>query len=163
MKSLTTQNSIAWIETAVEVSPERLDSLRKPRIHEYKVTYRSFQNPRHLIFANLGAIYGAVHATSWTGHFPTPLEQVPWQVAVWVVIGGDLCIFLLDYIHPPIFYPYSVVAVRKGKPFGWWDNRPEDRCHFCFGLVIKVIMVAFSAARGFLVVQAFISLPSPPV
>lgn len=114
-----------------------------------------------LIFATLGTIYGAVHATSWTGHFPTTLEKFLWQVAVCVVMGGGLCIYLLDcilrYFTRTLLWPLG-----KGSHLAGRTTRQRTLA-FVLVLIIKIIVVAFSAARGFLVVEAFISLRSPPV
>jgi hypothetical protein len=113
-----------------------------------------------LTFATLGAAYGAVHATSWNGHFPSGLERLLWQIAVSAVMGGGACIYFLDCLlrHCTLTFLWPL---GKGS---YLTGRLISQKFFAFVLLslIKLIVIVFSASRAFLVVEAFISLRRPP-
>jgi hypothetical protein len=113
-----------------------------------------------LIFASLGGIYGAVHATSWTGHFPSVLEKLLWQIAVCAIMGGGVCIYFLNCLLRHWTRTF-LWPLGKGSHLA---GRTQSQTLFAAALVflIKMIVVIFSASRGFLVVEAFISLRNPP-
>lgn len=114
-----------------------------------------------LIFATLGALYGGVHATSWAGHFPTGLERFLWQIAVSVVMVGGLCIYFLDcalrHWTRTFLWPLGKGSHSLSR------TTVQKILSMVTMFIIKGIVVAFSLARAFLVVEAFISLRDPPV
>lgn len=48
-----------------------------------------------VLFAALGMLYGGIHAASWNGHFPSPLERTMWRIAACSVAGGGFIIWPL--------------------------------------------------------------------
>jgi uncharacterized membrane protein YsdA (DUF1294 family) len=87
-----------------------------------------------LIFASLGGIYGAVHATSWTGHFPSVLEKLLWQIAVCAIMGGGVCIYFLNCLlrhwTRTFLWPLGKGTVANIVRGGLGVPYQDDCCHF---------------------------------
>ena len=87
-------------------------------------------------------VYGGVHLTPWSSHFPTVLERMLWRASGLIIIGAPVVLFTL------------VIWLEL---VGGWDSDilvlvPTGFC-----------TLVYTAARAYLVIEAFASLRSLPV
>jgi len=106
-----------------------------------------------LILPILSLIYGGIHATSWNSHFPTVAEKIMWRSSVCFVGGAGSLAFVADagfagilcskYVLEELTLFHMLTATILGF-VGW------------------ALGMAFIFGRGFLVIEAFISIRSLP-
>ena len=109
----------------------------------------------------LSLFYGAIHATSWNGHFPSSAEKTMWRVSVCVVASGGIVLSLL--LWSAWFLPdggmYDVVNQRYRRIWKYtWC-----RSYFWLGLVVRIWIIVYATGRLFLNTEAFISVRSLPI
>jgi hypothetical protein len=106
--------------------------------------------------------YGGVHFAASNFHFPTPTEQLLWKIAsllIMVGIPGSIVLMALN----------SVVFGCIGLPKfpGLSESRSEDIVFVvlggAFGIQILALVLAYSSARLFLIVESFISVRYLPI
>ena len=99
--------------------------------------------------------YGAIHAAVWHSHFPTLAEKwlwrsssayISWAGGLWIVLNG---------------------VAQMWQPLNaYWEGWMEGKCHWwdnvLIGATATVCGVSFLLARGFLVVEAFLSIRQLP-
>ena len=93
-------------------------------------------------------LYGGAHAAAWNTHLPSEVELLLWRISSVALAAGiplGICIFLLfNKIDDHVLYQRNRTIVVQGLLLGWF---------VCFILFVLL-------ARGFLVVESFISLRS---
>jgi hypothetical protein len=92
-------------------------------------------------FLILGVINGAVHATAWNAHFPSPVEHQLWRIASCGICGLSLYVLFL------------MVA----------ENYLKSKSETLYSRVLVIGLCLFYIGRLFLVVEAFISVRSLPI
>lgn len=119
------------------------NKLHISRIHE---NYDVFG---YLMVFILPVIYGACHATAWSSHFPTLVEQLLWRISTITVMPSGLIVYVVLRI------------------IDWVDDN-QDESWFSVAIYLLVVLLffgfflAFIMSRGFLVVESFISMRSLP-
>lgn len=102
-------------------------------------TSQHFHKPYYLL-AMLSLVYGAIHAIPWNQHFPSTAEQTLWRISVCIVsIGGLVVWSLMEVFH-----------------------RGREVLKDIAGLLIGVVVIVWSLARAFLILEALASLRSLP-
>lgn len=109
----------------------------------------------------LGLVYGAIHATSWDGNFPTYIERTLWRAASCVVIGGGLFICFLDYLLRH-YTRTNLWPLGKGCPLPGRTSRQRTVARFLLA-AINVVAAACTLSRSFFVAEAFISIRRLPL
>jgi hypothetical protein len=101
-------------------------------------------------------VYGAIHTAAWNAYFPTTIEKWMWHSSsVWVAFSGVVWV--------------SINAVAKLIPQidRLWMRFLRRKTHWLFDAVVLLLCVvcgvAYIFSRGFLVIEAFISLRRLPV
>jgi hypothetical protein len=105
--------------------------------------------------------YGGIHATSWNDHFPSNVEQTMWRLGACGVMGGGIavCILacLLRHGTRTVIWPLGQGGHYEGR------TKCQERIAIILLVMIKVLTAGFSGSRGFLVLEAFMSLRSLPL
>lgn len=102
----------------------------------------------------LPMIYGGLHLT-WTSELPTPLESMLWKISCGVVAGGLLMGWA---IQRTIISP---MKIRLGLLFGQKVANNTQGSLF-WGIMVFIFSI-YVTARGFIVVESFISLRAMPI
>jgi len=128
------------------------------------------------VFWAAALVYSAIHAAAWNDHFPTLIEAMAWKVSC-VYIAGYGCIamgfvtMLFWGFHGDLFESIGMTRMAKWmgliKLWHWIsDILPtiaKNLLLWSLLLFIGVVpLVFYFLCRGFLVVEAFISLRSLP-
>ncbi|KAI5837196.1 hypothetical protein DFP73DRAFT_569321 [Morchella snyderi] len=126
--------------------------------------------------AYLPLLYGACHAVAWNVHFPTAAERMLWRVSSVLVGVLPLMPWLIVYCkylynHRLLYVLFYVPANSFQSVTFFFNILSRILPPGVFRLVRRVwlrfcslgLLVVLVAARGFLVVEAFISLRSLPV
>jgi hypothetical protein len=108
----------------------------------------------------LGLFYGAIHATSWNGHFPNAIEQTIWRIASCIVMGGGLFVCFLDYLLRHCTQTF-LWPLGKGHHLEGRTKCQKLIATFLL-VVINITAVMCTLSRSFFVVEAFISIRSLP-
>ena len=99
----------------------------------------------------LNFLYGAIHASAWNNHFPTAVEMWFWRIsATYIAFCGGLWI-ILNYaalIYPPLNEFWE----------RWMDGISTWFYLAVLGSAVFVCGFSFCVARGFILVEAFISV-----
>ncbi|KAI9796676.1 MAG: hypothetical protein M1833_006016 [Piccolia ochrophora] len=106
-----------------------------------------------LWLANLA--YAGVHAAAWNDHFPSSAEKWLWRSsAVYVGFAAGLWIILngVAQAYKPLNTYWEGWMNGNGR---WWDN-------ILIGSAVTICTVAFVVARGYIVVEAFVSIRELP-
>lgn len=102
---------------------------------------------------SLNFLYGALHATAWTSHFPSDAEMWLWRVsALYIAFCGGLWI-ILNYVA--LLYPPLNAFWER-----WMDGVSSPVYLAVIGTAVFVCGLSFCLTRGFLLVEAFISIRS---
>ena len=107
-----------------------------------------------LWFASMA--FGAIHAAAWYDYFPTPTESWLWRCSAIYISWSGLLWCLIN------------LAAQVSQPFDDYWNRTR-LLHPPFAKSIPVVIAGFVCgslyifARGYLVVEAFISIRKLPV
>ena len=99
--------------------------------------------------------YGAIHAAAWNDHFPTVIEKWLWRSsAVYIGFCGGLWIVL----------NYAAQAYRPLNEFWerWMDGGGRRWQNVLLGIPVVICGASLVFARGFIVIEAFISIRSLP-
>ena len=101
-------------------------------------------------------LYGAIHAAAWNDAFPTNTEAWLWRLSSCYIAFCGLIWVLLNYI------------VQKYQPVnnfweGWMDGKGTWWQNALIGPPVLICGLSFFFARGFIVVEAFISVRSLPM
>ncbi len=100
--------------------------------------------------------YGAIHLTAWNNHFPSEAEKWLWRsLSLLFLFCGGLCVISGCVSHAP----------RKLKAF-WerWINGGQRRwLNVLIGAFVAVCGLSLVLARGFIVIESFISLRELPL
>lgn len=100
-------------------------------------------------------IYGGIHASAWNNHFPTTLEMWMWRAsATYIGFCGGLWIIL----------NYSALVFPSLNEF--WDRWMDGVSTWFYlavlGSIVFICGLSFCIARGFILMEAFISVRSLP-
>ena len=100
--------------------------------------------------------YGAIHATAWNDYFPTDAEKWLWRASsIYIAFCGGLWIFV------------NWLARTWGPLDAFWERWVNGSAHWSsylvLGPLVPVCGLSFLLARGYIVVEAFISVRSLPV
>lgn len=99
--------------------------------------------------------YGAIHAAAWAEHFPTNAEKWLWRArSVYIGFCGGLWTVL----------NYATLANRPLNEFWekWMDGGGRRWQHILLGVPVVICGSSLIFARGFIVVEAFLSIRSLP-
>lgn len=98
-------------------------------------------------------VYGAIHLAAWKYFFPTTIESFLWRVSsAWVTTCSSLCLV----VHLLGVSDWNAVVMFQSVfRLIRWAHRVVDT-------LVKVLVVLYVLARGFLVVEAFVSLRRVP-
>ena len=100
-------------------------------------------------------VYGAIHAAAWAEHFPTNTEKWLWRsCSAYIGFCGGLWVVL----------NYAAQAYRPLNEFWerWMDGGGRRWQHILLGVPVVVCGASLIFARGFIVVEAFLSIRSLP-
>jgi len=108
----------------------------------------------------LSLVYGAIHATSWNGYFPSEIEKRAWRIASCVVMGGGIIICLLDY---PLRHCTGTFLWPLGKGHHI-ASRTKVQKFFAriLLMMIGLIAVGCTLSRSFFVLEAIMSIRDLP-
>lgn len=99
--------------------------------------------------------YGAIHAAAWNDHFPTVVEKWLWRSSsVYIGFCGGLWI-ILNYVAQA-YRPLNEFWER------WMDGGGKKWQNFLIGVPVFVCGFSLLFARGFIVIEAFISIRQLP-
>lgn len=90
-------------------------------------------------------VYGGLHALAWYAHFDSSTERLLWRISASVVMGGLPIIFVLDTCADRID-----------------DLDLSLRYSIILASAFYAVLLAYILARGYLVVECFISLSHLP-
>ena len=97
----------------------------------------AFEIPTILGFTAATFIYGGLHALAWSAHFDSATEKLLWRTSSCIVMGGLPVILGLH---------------------NWWPKVENDNTVLALlGLEI-LMLVAYTLARAYLVVECFINV-----
>lgn len=109
-----------------------------------------------MILWSVSMIYGGVHAAAWNDHFPSKVEAWIWRCSsIYAALCGLIWLSINMFAHMSRSlnnYWDEVVAFRVR-----WIN------YLVLGVVCSICGATYILARGFLVVEAFISLRQLPL
>ena len=100
-------------------------------------------------------VYGAIHASAWDAYFPTVVEMWLWRISsTYIAFCGGLWILLNR-------------LAKKWTPLdNFWNRWVDGRCNWWqYAIILPLVVIcgfSFFIARGYLVLEAFISLRSQP-
>ncbi|KAL8637636.1 MAG: hypothetical protein Q9228_005111 [Teloschistes exilis] len=106
-----------------------------------------------LWLANFG--YGAIHAAAWNDHFPSTTEKWLWRASsAYIGFCGGLWVVL----------NYTAKAYRPLNEFWerWMDGGGRRWQNFLLGIPVCICGFSLLFARGFIVLEAFLSIRSLP-
>ena len=104
-----------------------------------------------LVLSISTACYAGLHASAWNGHFTSKLERNIWLCCcLYIAISGFAVIFW--YAVKSLAHSLHMYRFR-----GWWTHMFDN-----LQVVLIGLLVVYFLARGFLVVEAFISLRKVP-
>ncbi|KAI1627818.1 hypothetical protein EDD37DRAFT_277949 [Exophiala viscosa] len=116
-------------------------------------------------FVACGTIYGAIHLSAWNAHFPSSPERLCWRISA-ISLAGSAFLFSLASVYDGPFLAGTRENGSEGTSRqGWrgWCIRWGIECvRTVFGSMLFICGVVYVCARGFLVVEAFISLRALP-
>jgi hypothetical protein len=101
----------------------------------------------------LGFVYAGCHATAWNSHFPTFAERSFWRGACIVISCGGPTLILFFYIN----LLYNWMVNKYGR-----DNWKTIVSSLPLSLFLVFGTLLYCLARGYIVVEAFISVRSLP-
>ena len=111
------------------------------------------QIPITLGFCITAFIYGGLHALAWSAPFPSVTEELLWKICACIVMGGL-----------PIFFAlYAVAAYLQVN----YDVLWREAIHNWITIPLLIpslllIIMAYTLARAYLVVECFINLSHLP-
>ncbi|KAI4191170.1 MAG: hypothetical protein L6R41_000307 [Letrouitia leprolyta] len=108
-----------------------------------------------MVMWSASVAYGGVHATAWSGHFPSRIEAILWQSSSICIAGSGLTWILINLL---------------ARTFPWfkayWKQVETLRAHWTslvsLGLLASLCGFAYLLTRLFLVVESLISLRKLP-
>ena len=100
-------------------------------------------------FGAAALIYGGLHALAWFAHFGSSSESLLWRISTCVVMGGVPIVFVLF------------------KFFSWlrdqtWPAGVVNPPVYLILALMVLILLAYTLARAYLVVECFINLSHLP-
>ncbi|KLU86092.1 hypothetical protein MAPG_05111 [Magnaporthiopsis poae ATCC 64411] len=107
-----------------------------------------------LWLANL--CYGGIHAAAWNDYFPSKAEKWIWRTsASYITFCGGLWVML----------NFLVTRFRRLNQFWehWMDGKKPLWQSFLLGTVVFICGFSLVLARGFIVIEAFISIRAMPL
>ncbi|KAL8683913.1 MAG: hypothetical protein Q9186_000124 [Xanthomendoza sp. 1 TL-2023] len=110
-------------------------------------------------FIAAAIFYGGLHILAWSAHFRSSYEQLFWRISACLVVGG------LPVIYTLLLSSLWVRDIYHDRGCLWsspWSRFIRDvlRC-FLWGSSL-LVLVAYIAARAYLVVECFINLSHLP-
>ena len=101
-------------------------------------------------FTTAGLIYGGLHALAWFAHFESSTQQLLWRVSACVVMGGF-----------PVFWVLleSVVYIEDHITI---ISRRDFVFHWSLLTALASVVLAYTLARAYLVIECFINLSYLP-
>ena len=120
------------------------------RYEDWPDTDNVLELPIAIGFTTAAVIYGGLHALAWSAYFGSSTQQLLWRIAACVVMGGLPVILILTLVFKAIDY-------------GNDNNFLDSDSFFLFILTaVALAVLAYVLARGYLVVECFISLSHLP-
>lgn len=112
----------------------------------------------------ISALYGCLHLSAWSSHFPTTVEMWMWRAACTTVAVTLLCFFFT-------FWGLNKVAPSDDENDD--DNRPDppNRCRSITGYTLAsvacvaalVLSTVYPCGRLYIIAEVLASLRSPPL
>ena len=139
-------------------------------------------------FSAAAFIYGGLHALAWFAHFDSSIEQLLWRISACLVMGGVPVLYVLVQVFNKIYYRNHITAdsrvyVSDSADSGSestdyssddTDSYQSDSLHrskawdvddliiYIGVLLILVLLLAYTLARAYLLVECFINLAHLP-
>lgn len=140
----------------------------------FSVLSNVFSTPNVLLWIALAIIpsaYGGVHLTALNLSFSTTTERLLWKVSCYYLVAaaGFICIFCIIWEAYNSSHSYRLYSSALAR---WWFRQKYMRriMRQCFELsfwgilsLFPLAVLAYVAARIFLVVESFISLRQVPI
>jgi hypothetical protein len=122
-----------------------------------------FETKTHLFtMTAVFLVVGAIHISAWNFGFATPLEQTLWRV----------CSLIITFSIPLCWLNLSVIWTVTDQWSGRWWHRHEDPdgsltwrgrwTHKWIRMATYLLIMVYTLARIFLVVEVFLSLRATP-
>ncbi|KAK3986510.1 hypothetical protein QBC44DRAFT_402415 [Cladorrhinum sp. PSN332] len=117
------------------------------KVYEYVLERVSLS----LVALILPILYGGIHLSAWNFEFPTATEALAWKVA---------CIIIASAL-PVVSVVFLLGRLVADTAFG--ENALVVLCTWILLISMTLLLLCVTAARVFIVVEAFISLRSVPI
>ena len=109
-----------------------------------------FDDPQiGLGFSAAALMYGGLHVLAWNAHFDSYIQQLLWRISASVVAGGLPVIFVAAILADKLDVESSTLQLA-------------DVIFLTFVFVGFLLLLAYTLARGYLVVECFINLAHLP-
>ncbi|KAE9372869.1 hypothetical protein N431DRAFT_409181 [Stipitochalara longipes BDJ] len=116
------------------------------------------------VFCLCALAYGGIHASAWSEYFPTTLERTIWRASsIYIATLGVIVMtmgyigFVIDPDHDPVEAWFSPLEKLDDAYFGG-----RDIVNIAVWIFIFIFLMLYVFSRGFLVVEAFVSLRRLP-
>ena len=100
-------------------------------------------------FSLAAFVYGGLHALAWSAHFHSSAEQFLWRISACIVMGSL-----------PIVY--VVYGLRDRTILRRLRESTNSHRFFVWDYLYRLLILAYSLARAYLVVESFINLSYLP-
>jgi hypothetical protein len=131
------------------------------RISNWRDVYSIIGSDKgHFIaFSLASAAYGGLHALAWKELFPTPAEELLWKISSLFIASSGFCCCLYLSLSQLYIRSNMLGVFRKLV----WFLKDQKAFRYPMYVMVYLILVFYVAARGYLVVEAFISLRKLPI
>ena len=106
-----------------------------------------------LAFTAAALIYGGLHALAWSANFRTPTEQTLWRLSACVVMASNPLILIF-------FTIWDKILDWTEDGHSW--KTPLNAIASVNIILMGLVILAYTLARAYLVVECFISLTHLP-
>lgn len=117
----------------------------------------------------LTTLYGALRLFAWHWHFPTVAERILWRSCASLIAASGMffglygvMVKLSDWLRDRLMSRNipRVMRTATNKRLRFCES---DTSHKLVGWVLRAMLVPYTLARLYIVIEAFVSLRSQPV
>lgn len=142
------------VQLPIEVSkgPNSPSNIHYPgvRLLDWRRLPTSWKTDRMLVFIvapGIAVVFGGIHCLAWTFPFPTPKEMLLWRICAIFVTLAPIVFSSITYFGTSYTYLANEVKLKEAGMVDW---------------IIVLLLAAYFASRGILLVITFTSLRSSP-